>query len=45
VYHCTPVELRQVPLDTILTHLTCMDVEQQVAKLNAKSKKKRGRHG
>ena len=30
VYHCTPVELREVPLADILAHLTCLGVEGRV---------------
>jgi len=36
VYHCTPLELAQVPAVTLLEHLTCMDVEAQVAKRRQK---------
>ena len=30
VYHCTPQELAEVPLDKVLAHLACMSVETQV---------------
>jgi hypothetical protein len=39
VYHCTPVELAQVPLTTLTAHLTCMDVEAEI-KRRRKSKRK-----
>lgn len=29
VYHCTPVDLERIPLETILEHLTCLQVEAQ----------------
>jgi hypothetical protein len=34
VYHCTPVELRRVPLADILAHLTVLDWEGRVRKKN-----------
>lgn len=33
VYHCTPVELAQVPLDVILDHLAALSAESEVAQL------------
>lgn len=30
MYHCTPVELVQVPLPTILRHLTMLQVEAEL---------------
>lgn len=38
VYHCTPAELAQVPLATILDHLACMDVEAKVKQRRAKKR-------
>jgi hypothetical protein len=29
VYHCTPVQLAEVPLPTILAHLTCLHAEHE----------------
>lgn len=33
VYHCTPRELEQQDLDTILDHLTCLRIEADVRTL------------
>jgi hypothetical protein len=33
IYHCTPVELAQVPAGTINRHLVIMQAEAQVRKL------------
>jgi len=30
VYHCRPPDLREIPLPTILRHLTCLGVESEV---------------
>ena len=30
VYHCTPVELAQVPYAMVMKHLICLDVEAEV---------------
>ena len=41
IYHCTPVELDQIPIETVMAHLICHTEEQKY--LNEKSKaKKRG---
>jgi hypothetical protein len=40
VYHCTPTELQSVPLDTILAHLTCLNVEAEVAELRSRKRGK-----
>jgi len=32
VYHCTPVQLADVPLPTIIKHLACLDAELHVRK-------------
>lgn len=37
VYHCTPVELATIPLQTILTHLACLDAEAQVREMERRS--------
>lgn len=34
VYHCTPQELRQIPLEDILIDLTCMRIEADVQAAN-----------
>lgn len=34
VYHCTPHVLRQIPLEDILTHLTCLRIEAEVRAAN-----------
>jgi len=31
VYHCTPVALAEVPMTKVLTHLTCLSIEGDVA--------------
>lgn len=41
VYHCTPDRLQEIPLQTLLDHLTCLDVEAAVSK----RRRKRGRRG
>ena len=38
IYHCTPGELAQIPLDTILAHLICLREEQEWAKDKQRSK-------
>ncbi len=38
IYHCTPVQLAEVPLPKILAHLTCLDVEAKVREAKSKSK-------
>lgn len=38
VYHCTPAQLREVPLDTILVHLACIRGEQNIAKVKGRGK-------
>jgi hypothetical protein len=35
VYHCTPMELADVPLNKIINHLTCIGVENKVASMRA----------
>ena len=35
VYHCTPTELAQQPLETVLDHLTCLQIEHEVRELRA----------
>jgi hypothetical protein len=39
VYHCTPVQLAEVPLATIMAHLACMDVEAKVAKRRGRGRR------
>lgn len=36
VYHCTPQALRLIPLEDILTTLTCLRVEAEVRAANRK---------
>jgi hypothetical protein len=36
VYHCRPNDLDDVPLETVLDHLTCLDVEAEVQNSRAK---------
>lgn len=37
VYHCTPVDLARIPLPTILSHLTCLNVEAEARDLSSES--------
>lgn len=41
VYHCTPVQLREIPMPTILEHLTCLAMEGKVRQANRKFTRKK----
>jgi hypothetical protein len=34
VYHCTPMELANVPLTTIMRHLTCLRQEARIRRMD-----------
>ena len=42
VYHCTPLELKSIPLKTVLRHLTCVRVESNTQR--TKGSVKFGKH-
>lgn len=35
LYHCTPVELEEIPIETILAHLICITEEQKYQKTHS----------
>ena len=43
VYHCTPVELRRVPLRDVLAHLACLGVEGRVRRREREVARRKGR--
>jgi hypothetical protein len=36
VYRCTPTQLAEIPIDTLLDHLAIIDTESTVRKYNSK---------
>lgn len=43
VYHCTPVQLREIPMPIILEHLTCLAMEARAKRANSKFRKRGGK--